>query len=391
MNKHQNKIEKLISELCPKGVKFFEIGEICEISRGRVMSKDYLTANKGEYPVYSSQTTNEGIFGNINTHDYDGEYVTWTTDGANAGSVFYRNRKFSITNVCGLLKSRGKELNARYLSYVLGTKAKSYVNAGMGNPKLMSNVMAKIKIPVPPLAIQEEIVRILNSFTELEAELEARRKQYEHYRSELLTFDDMGGVQWVPISELCLVTQNIKWTENKERQFKYIDLSSVDREKHMIMETININNKTAPSRAQKIVKTRDIIFGTTRPMLKRFCIIPNEYNEQICSTGFCVLRPNTEKVLTNYLYYQLGLPNFYKYVEDKQKGASYPAIADSAVKDYKIPLPEISEQKRIVTILDKFDALVNDISIGLPAELKARRSQYEYYRGRLLTFNEYAS
>ncbi len=162
------------------------------------MSKDYLTANAGEYPVYSSQTANDGVFGRINTYDYDGEYITWTTDGANAGSIFYRNGKFSITNVCGLLKVKTNEVNIRFLAYILSTVAKRYVSVGMGNPKLMSNVMANVKVQIPPLAEQERIVSILNSFNMLvndisiglPAEISARREQYEYYRSELLTFPE---------------------------------------------------------------------------------------------------------------------------------------------------------------------------------------------------------
>jgi type I restriction enzyme, S subunit len=110
------------------------------------MSKDYLQTNAGEYPVYSSQTVDEGVFGRINTYDYDGEYITWTTDGANAGSIFYRNGKFSLTNVCGLLKIKTEDVNTKFLSYMLATVSKKYVSSGMGNPKLMSNVMANVKV-----------------------------------------------------------------------------------------------------------------------------------------------------------------------------------------------------------------------------------------------------
>ena len=184
-----------VAELCPEGVEFKSIGEICQINRGRVVSKDYLRDNAGEYPVYSSQTVDDGVFGSINTCDYDGEYLTWTTDGANAGSIFYRNGKFSITNVCGLLKVKVDGVNTKFLLYILATVSKKYVSAGMGNPKIMSNVMEKIKIPIPPLAIQQEIVKILDTFTtleaELEAELEARKKQYEYYRDKLLTFEPL--------------------------------------------------------------------------------------------------------------------------------------------------------------------------------------------------------
>ncbi len=172
------------------------ISQLCEVSRGRVMSKDYLRENIGDYPVYSSQTANNGELGKINTFDYDGEFLTWTTDGANAGSVFYRNGKFSVTNVCGLLKAKSSDLNMKYLSYYLGMIAKQYVSAGMGNPKLMSNVMEKIQVIIPPLAEQERIVAILDKFDALvndisdglPAEINARRQQYEYYRDKLLSF-----------------------------------------------------------------------------------------------------------------------------------------------------------------------------------------------------------
>ena len=185
-----SRLDELIAELCPDGVEYKRIDKICDISRGRVMSKDYIQANQGEYPVYSSQTENNGELGKISSFDYDGEYLTWTTDGANAGSVFFRNGRFSITNVCGLLKVNKDDAITRYIYYSLQIEAPKYVNKGMGNPKLMSNVMAKIKIPVPPLEVQREIVRILDSFTLLTAELTARKRQYEFYRRELLTFDE---------------------------------------------------------------------------------------------------------------------------------------------------------------------------------------------------------
>ena len=188
----------LIQGLCPDGVEYKMIGKIATITRGRMMSKDYIKENQGEYAVYSSQTENNGEFGRISTYDFDGEYLTWTTDGANAGSVFYRNGKFSITNVCGLIKALDGEILTRFLYYTLSVEAKKYVNSGMGNPKLMSNVMAKVKIPVPPLPIQREIVRILDQFdticndltSGLPAEIEARKKQYAYYRDKLLTFKE---------------------------------------------------------------------------------------------------------------------------------------------------------------------------------------------------------
>lgn len=177
------------------------MSEICQINRGRVISKSYLRDNAGEYPVYSSQTENNGVFGFIGSFDYDCESITWTTDGANAGSIFYHHdEKFSITNVCGLLQViNPDEVSAKYVYYALGQEAKKYVSSGMGNPKLMSNAMSRIKISVPSPEEQERIVAILDKFdalvndlsSGLPAEIKARRQQYEHYRDKLLSFAEL--------------------------------------------------------------------------------------------------------------------------------------------------------------------------------------------------------
>ncbi len=186
----------LNGERCAVSVEWKKLGEICNLSRGKVYSKSYIEENAGEYPVYSSQTANNGELGRISTYDYDGEYLTWTTDGAYAGTIFYRKGKFSITNVCGLISPKEDNLNIKFLFYWLSIKAPDYVYRGMGNPKLMSNQMEPIKVPIPPLAEQQRIVDILDRFhalttditAGLPAEIEARRKQYEYYRDQLLTF-----------------------------------------------------------------------------------------------------------------------------------------------------------------------------------------------------------
>lgn len=177
------------------------LSDFVQLKRGRVLSKDYLSENSGVYPVYSSQTSNDGEIGKINTFDFDGEFITWTTDGANAGTVFYRLGKFSITNVCGLIIiNDGVELDYKFLYYWLSIEAKKHVRSGMGNPKLMSNQIGKIKIPVPSLAEQRRIVVILDKFETLThsiseglpKEIELRQKQYEYYREKLLAFPQGG-------------------------------------------------------------------------------------------------------------------------------------------------------------------------------------------------------
>ena len=143
------------------------IDTLCELGRGRVISKRDIGANPGPYPVYSSQTTDNGVFGYLGSYDFDGEYVTWTTDGANAGTVFYRIGKFNCTNVCGTLKSKEcavHQTNMKYLAQVLGQLTKPYV-VQVGNPKLMNKEVARIPIPLPPIVTQQALV------AELEAEL----------------------------------------------------------------------------------------------------------------------------------------------------------------------------------------------------------------------------
>ncbi|GAA9341014.1 restriction endonuclease subunit S [Helicobacter pylori] len=192
---YPKRLKSLLQTLAPKGVEFKKIREICLIKRGRVIAKKILQEN-GKYPVYSSQTLNNGILGFIDTYDFDGEFLTWTTDGAYAGSVFYRNGRFSITNVCGLLQVIQENILHKYLYYILQITAPLHVSSGMGNPKLMSAAMQQITIPIPPLEIQQEIVKILDQFSALTtdllagipAEIEARKKQYEYYREKLLAF-----------------------------------------------------------------------------------------------------------------------------------------------------------------------------------------------------------
>ena len=123
-------------------------------------------------------------------------------------------------------------------------------------------------------------------------------------------------------------------------------------------------------------------------MLKRFCVVEDKYDNQVGSTGYCVLRIDTQYSLTNYIYHIIGPTSFYSYVEANQRGASYPAISDKTLKQYEFVLPTIEEQERIVSILDRFDSLCNSISEGLPAEIEARNKQYEFYRDKLLSFKQ---
>lgn len=179
-----------------QSVTWMKMSEICNLQRGKVYSKEYLRDNLGSYPVYSSQTMNNGELGRISTYDFDGTYLTWTTDGAYAGTIFKRKGRFSITNVCGIISMKSNLVTIDFLYYWLSLKAKEYVYSGMGNPKLMSNQVEKIPVPIFSISEQQRIVSILDKFealvnglTEgLPAEIAAVQEQYEYYRNKLLSF-----------------------------------------------------------------------------------------------------------------------------------------------------------------------------------------------------------
>ncbi|AYJ31989.1 restriction endonuclease subunit S [Corynebacterium xerosis] len=185
-----------------------------------------------------------------------------------------------------------------------------------------------------------------------------------------------SGVEYEAIAELITRSEKVHWDDlDQTDEFRYIDLSTVDRVTHSINGTETITKENAPSRAQQVVREGDVLFGTTRPMLKRYCIVPADYDGQVASTGFCVLRANTDRILTNFLFHLLGTATFYEYVQTNERGASYPAIPDNVVKKFRIPVPPLEVQREIVRVLDKFTQLEAE----LEAELEARRAQYQHY------------
>ena len=187
------------------------------------------------------------------------------------------------------------------------------------------------------------------------------------------------GVEYVKLGDVTTSVQKIKWNEYPTQEFAYIDLSSIPTGGIEVKETSTISSYNAPSRAQQILRKNDVLFGVTRPLLKRVYKVSSEYDGQICSTGYLVLRANVNMILPGYIYHIIRVNNFYKYVEKHQSGSAYPAISGSLVKEYIVPLPPIKVQNAIVEILDKFTKLEAE----LEAELAARRAQYEYYRNSL--------
>ena len=390
-----SKIFDLINEFCSKGVKFDELGVICNsLAKGTLKQEDLV--DKGAYPVVNSSRDYYGFYDKYNN---EANAFTIASRGEYAGFVKFIDCKFWAGGLCYPYTSKDEEyVLTKFIFYFLKSIEKKNMDILVARgsiPALNKSDIDKVKIPVPRIEVQREIVRILDSFTlltaELTAELTARKKQYEFYRDRLLSFDELnkngGGCELKMLGEMILNVSNIKWSNN-DKIYNYIDLTSVDMQNHQIVNLSNISKEKHPSRAQQIVKFNDIIFATTRPMQKRIAMIPKYLDGQICSTGYCVLRVDEKIALSSWVYYVLCTSIFYDYVDKFQQGASYPSISDNIVKKFKIPVPSLQTQQKVVEILDKFDTLVNSITEGLPREIELRRKQYEYYREKLLNFTE---
>lgn len=193
------------------------------------------------------------------------------------------------------------------------------------------------------------------------------------------------GVAFRDVGDISTKSSSIKWADlDEDEERRYIDLSSVDRVTRKIGEVVDITAASAPSRARQIIHAGDVIFATTRPAQMRWAIIPAEYDGQIASTGYCVLRPDKDLVLTSFLAHVLGTDDFRRYIEANQTEGNYPSIPDNRVRSYRIPVPPLEVQREIVRILDTF----TELEAELEAELETRRQQYGHYRSKMFAFSE---
>lgn len=386
------RIDDLIQQYCPEGVEYVKLGDVANLMRGKVISKTDIRDNYGSYPVYSSQTANDGVLGTIDTYMYDGSYLTWTTDGAYAGTIFRRKGRFNITNVCGLIDIINTNVNESFLFYWLSVEAPKYVYRGMGNPKLMSNVMSTIEIPLPPLPVQEAIVEILDKFdrlsAELQAELQARKQQYEYYRNQLLTrFAPEQPVTEYSLGELGTITrgnglQKKDFTESGVGCIHYGQIYT--RYKTFTEKTLTYVDESLAKKLLHVEKG-DLVIACTSENVEDVCKCVAWLGEDTIVTGghACVYRHNQNP---KYMAYFFQSDYFFQQKKKYAYGAKVIDIKPDSIAKITIPLPSLEEQARIVAILDKFEALVNDLSQGLPAEIAAVQEQYEYYRNKLLTF-----
>ena len=379
-----NKIEELIAQLCPNGVEFRELGDVVKVLRGRRLTRNQLTPDE-KYPVFHGGLEPLGYYGQSNRN---ANTVMVINVGASAGTVGFSSVDFWSSDGCFCI-SHSDIVISKFLYYTLiiqENTLKSKVRKA-GIPTLDSLVILKLQIPIPPLPIQQEIVSILDKFTQLEAELEteleARRAQYEYYRNDLLNFEGKE-VEWKTLGEVCKISSGgtpstneklywengtVPWLKSEVCKDSYLSSS-----KTFITE-LGLNNSSAKYFEKDTVLMAMVGATIFKAAFLNFQATTNQNIAGIKSIEI-------EKLSNRYIFYYIL--NSYNFLTSKLSG--YNMINLSQIKSIQIPIPPMEEQERIVGILDKFEALVNDISVGIPAEIKARRKQYEYYRGKLLDF-----
>ncbi len=390
-----HKIERLLQTLAPKGVEFRKLGEVCEILDNRRIPIAKNKRNPGIYPYYGAN----GIQDYIDSYIFDGDFVLVGEDGSvinkdNTPVVNWASGKIWVNNHAHVLQTKN-ELKLKFLYFYLQTIDVSYCVAGTP-PKINQENLKKITIPIPPLEIQQEIVKILDAFTELNTELKARKKQYQYYQNMLLDFKDINQNHQDAKEKLAQKT----YPKNLKSLLQTLAPKGVEFRK--LWEVCEI------IRGKRVTK-KEILDKGKYPVVSGgigFMGYLNEYNReentitiaQYGTAGFvnwqnqkfwandvCFSVIPKETLINRYLYYVLTNMQNYLYSISNRSTIPY-SISSNNIMQITIPIPPLEIQQEIVKILDQFLALTTDLLAGIPAEIEARKKQYEYYREKLLAF-----
>ena len=356
-------------------ISYKKLSEILTIKNG----KDYKSHSKGNVPVYGSG----GIISYIDTAVYDKPSVLIPRKGS-LDKLYFVDTPFWNVDTIFYTEINTKLVEPRYLYHYLKQAHLEKLNKAGGVPSLTQAVLNNLTIPLPPLPIQQEIVRILDTFTnftaeltdKLNAELTARRKQYEYYRDELLKTGEQ-----VSLYEVAQYSKDrILASELTDENYVGVDNLLPNKQGKIKSEHTPIEGKFTG-----FVKG-DILIGNIRPYLKKIW-----FSDCVGGTNGDVLTIRVidkERVLPRFLYFALSTESFFNYDMNNAKGAKMPRGDKNAVMKYQFYLPSLGIQEQVVSILEIFDNLCNGLECGLPAEIYARQQQYEYYRDKLLNFKE---
>ena len=404
--KTMSELDDMIKRLCPDGVEFVKLGEVMDISRGasprpiyKYITEDkdgvnwikigdvennakYITSTKEKITkegALKSRFLHKGDFILSNSMSFGRPYILAIDGCIHDGWISMSN--FQNVVIPDFLYHILKSFNIQqYWRQRASSGTVSNLNA---------DIVRNTEIPLPPLEIQAEIVRILDKFTKLEAELEAeldcRKRQYEFYRDQLLSFDKLtpserNNIVWKKLSEVAFYAKTRISSKTLTRDSD-VGVENLLKDKLGRMEC----TKTPTGMVIEYMPN-DILIGNIRPYLRKIW-------KANCTGGtngdvLCIrIKKETKDCIsTDYLYHVLASELFFNYDIKCSKGAKMPRGDKELIMKYEVPIPPIEEQNRIVAILDRFDALTTSLQHGLPAEITARRQQYEYYRDKLLDF-----
>jgi len=404
-----SRLAELIEELCPDGVEYRPLGEIADLQRGAGMPKK-LFVDKGIpaihyghiFTKYGIQTKCAAAYlapedADKLTRVYPGDLVVANTsenlEDVGKGVVWLGD----VEGVTGghATVVRSLAVDSVFLSYYLRTedfalKKRKYAQ-GTKVIELSAANLSKIDIPIPPLEVQREIVRILDQFTtleaELEAELEARRIQYADYQNRLLFPGNCNFLREVgtkvSLGDIASISKNRIAAEYlDETNFVGVDNLISDRRGR-------VDSQYSPASGSMTAFSKgDILIGNIRPYLRKVWFSDRDGG---CSGDVVALTLKPvwkDRVSPRFLYYVVSSVRFFDFYQATARGGSIPRGDKKKLLFFSFIVPCKQEQEHIVMMLDRFEALINDIFSGLPAEIAARRAQYEHYRDRLLSFPE---
>ena len=371
----------------PSEWKLVKVKKIFNISRGRVIAKTELS-DEGVYPVYSSQTKNNGCLGFIDTYDYDEPQLTWTTDGANAGTVFLREGKYNCTNICGTLLPKTKDNNLHYLKYSLAHVAIYHKRADTNGYKIMSNEMAEIEIPLPDKRIQKNIATFLDGKTaQIDSIIENTKQsiiEFKKYKQALITetvtkglnpevqMKD-SGIEWIgEIPEQWHVSKlkrfsNIRYglgepPKLSEDGLPIIRATNIERGKIVTNNLIKAKIEDIPSAKDVVLKHGDILIVRSGAYAGDVALVSQEWEGTLAGYDMIISLFDINPKFTSYALLSDYILKAQLYLSRMRSAQPHLNAAD--VGRVQVVVPSLSEQQQIADYLDEkcahIDSLIAD-------------------------------
>lgn len=372
-----SKLDDLIKEKCPNGVKYEYVGSIADVGTGSSNGNEAI--DNGEYPFFVRSQTVKAK----NDYEYDEEAIIIPGEGGIGDIYHYVNGKYALHQRVYRIHFKDDRINTCFMYYCFSAFFKRFILKKAVSATVTSirkPMIEKFEVPVPPLEVQNEIVQILDNFAELTAELTAelsnRKKQYEYYRDLLLNFDENEQrAKYVSLGDCCkmivggdIPKDAFSKTESSDFRIPILSNGIGDNAIYGYTNRARVTDACVTFSARGTIGYSALREKPFFPIVRLICAVPD----------INILTPK-------YLYYVSQTLTF------QVPKSGIPQLTVPMLSKYKIPIPSLEEQNRIAQVLERFDKITTDISEGLPAEIEAREKQYAYYRDKLLSFKELVS